>query len=237
MKDRVFAASNVEEAVALAASATGLPRAEIRYVVLEAGTPGGRGLKPTPARIAVLVEEPARGAEARPSRGEEAAEPREASDPRAGILSTLAEVARAGGLDVAAEVEEQEEAVVVRLRGPDAAFFLGPEDRGELLHAVEHLLQRLYGEALRPRALRITGEGFRDRLDKALGDEARALAAAVREDGQARTLAPQNAYERRVVHVALQGEPGVVTYSVGEGAFRCVTIAPAGEPEARDDGE
>lgn len=237
MKDRVFSGSDVEEAVALAAASMGLPRAEIRFVVLETGTPGGRGLKPTPARVAVLVEEAPPGGAERPPRREEAPEPREPADPRAGILGTLREVARAGGLDVDADVEEQDEAVVVRLRGGDAAFFLGPEGRGEPLRAVEHLLQRLYGEGLRPRALRITGEGFRERLDRALGEEARALAAAVREDGRARTLAPQNAYERRVVHVALQGEAGVVTFSVGEGASRRVTIAPAGGPEAPDAGE
>jgi spoIIIJ-associated protein len=40
-------------------------------------------------------------------------------------------------------------------------------------------------------------------------------------------MEPLNAYERRLVHVALQGEPGITTYSVGEGAGRRVTVAPA----------
>jgi len=43
------------------------------------------------------------------------------------------------------------------------------------------------------------------------------------------------------VHVALQAEPGVTTYSVGEGPDRRVTVAPAGAggtgPEARDGDE
>ncbi len=50
-----------------------------------------------------------------------------------------------------------------------------------------------------------------------------------------------NAYERRIVHVALQAEPGITTFSVGQGSDRRVTVAPAGPgepaPEARDDGE
>ncbi len=50
-----------------------------------------------------------------------------------------------------------------------------------------------------------------------------------------------NAYERRVVHVALQAEPGVTTYSVGQGSDRRVTVAPAGPEgtvaEARDGDE
>jgi spoIIIJ-associated protein len=131
-----------------------------------------------------------------------------------------------------------EDAVVVRLRGADLSFFVGEEGRGEVLRAAEHLLQRLYGAALRPRALRLTGEGFRERRDEALAEEARRIAGEVRRDGQPRTLASQNAYERRVVHVALQGEPGVTTYSVGEGPDRRVTVAPRGPetpaPERRD---
>jgi len=236
VKDRLFSGPDVDEALAVAAASLGLPRAELRYVVLDPGTAGGRGLKPTPARIAVLLREPFRPSAPPPDREPAPATP---EDPRAGLRETIRAVAEAGGLDVEAEVEENEGAVVVHLRGPDVAFFLGPEGRGEVLRATEHLLQRLHGAALQPRALRLTGEGFRERRDQALEEEARRLAAAVRADGQARAMEPLNAYERRVVHVALQGEPGVTTYSVGEGSARRVTVGPAapGVPEAPDGGE
>ena len=138
-------------------------------------------------------------------------------DPRAGLRETIRAVAEAGGLEVGAEVEENDEAVVVRLHGADVAFFLGEDGRGEVLRATEHLLLRLYGAALQPRALRLTCEGFRARRDEALAVEAHRLAEAVRTEGQPRTMEPMNAYERRVIHVALQSEPGVTTYSVGQG--------------------
>ena len=236
MRDRVFSAADVDEALAVAAASLGLPRAELRYVVLDAGTVGGRGLKPTPAQIAVLLREPSR-----PSASPREPEPAPAGppDPRARLRETIGAVAEAGGLDVEAEVEETEEAVIIRLRGPDQTFFLGPEGRGEVLRATEHLLQRLYGAALQPRSLRLTCEGFRERRDQALAEEARRLAEAVRADGQARAMEPLNAYERRVVHLSLQGEAGVTTYSVGEGSARRVTVAPAapGGAEAPDGGE
>jgi spoIIIJ-associated protein len=162
-------------------------------------------------------------------------------DPRAGLRATVRAVVEAGGLDVDAEIEEDDDAVVVRLRGRDLAFFFGEDGRGEVLRATQHLLQRLYGAALQPRALRLVAEGFQERRNEALAEEARRVAAEVRRDGEPRTLAPQNAYERRVVHVALQDEPGVTTYSVGEGPGRRVTVAPRGagarQPEARDDEE
>jgi len=229
VKDRVFSGADVEEAIAVAAASLGLPRAGLRYIVLDGGTAGGRGLKPTPARIAVLVEEPHR--RPGPVPAHEPAPPAAPADPRAGLRATIRAVADAGGLDIEAEIEESEEAVIVRLRGDDVTFFIGAEGRGDVLRATEHLLQRLYGTALQPRALRLTGEGFRERRDEALAEEARRLAAVVREDGQPRAMEPLNAYERRIVHVALQGEPGVTTYSVGQGPDRRVTVAPA---EAQD---
>ena len=226
MKDRVFCGPDVEEAIAVAAASLGLPRAELRYVVLDAGTPGGRGLRPTPARIAVLVQEA--GPPPAPARERDRL-PAVPADPRAQLRETIRAVAEAGGLEVEAEVEEGEQAVVVHLRGADQAFFLGPEGRGDVLRATEHLLQRLYGAALQPRALRLTSEGFREGRDQALAEEAHRLATTVRADGRPRTMEPLNAYERRIVHVALQGEPGVTTYSVGEGSGRRVTVAPAGQ--------
>ena len=238
MKDRVFSGADVEEAVAMAAASLGLPRAGLRYVVLDQGETGGRGLKPTPARIAVLLEEPHRRGAAPPR---EPAPPAGPAEPRAGLRATIRAVAEAGGLEVEAEIEETDAAVVVRLQGADAAFFVGEDGRGDALRATEHLLQRLYGAALHPQSLRLTCPGFRERRDEALAEEARRLAAAVREDGQPRTMDPLNSYERRIVHVALQDEPGVTTYSVGEGPDRRVTVAPSGpagpEPGARDDGE
>lgn len=225
MKDRIFSGPDVEEAVAVAAASLGLPRAELRYVVLEAGTAGGRGLKATLARIAVLVEE-GLGRSGTPAPRNEAPAP-VSTDPRAGLRATIRSVAEAGDLEVEAALEEGEETLIVRLEGRDTSFFCGADGRGEVLRALEHLLQRLYGGALRPLALRLTGEGFRERRDEVLAEEARRLAAAVRADGQARTMEPQNSYERRIVHVALQGEPGVTTYSVGQGPDRRVTVAPA----------
>ncbi len=234
----MFSGPDVDEALAVAAASLGLPRAEVRYVVLDPGSAGGRGLKATPARIAVLLREPSRPSG---SAREGEVAPAPPADPRALIRETIRAVAEAGGLDVDPEIEESEEAVIVRLRGPDQAFFLGPEGKGEVLRAAEHLLQRLYGAALQPRFLRLTCEGFRERRDQALADEARRLTEAVRAGGQPREMAPLNAYERRVVHVALQGEPGVTTFSVGEGSSRRVTVAPSvpggSGTEAPDGGE
>jgi spoIIIJ-associated protein len=226
MKDRVFTGPDVPEALAEAASALGLPEAELRYVVLDAGSAGGRGLQPTPARVAVLLEE----VPAPPADSLESWSPPD--DARAGIRATVRALAEAARIDVSAEILEGDERVVVHLRGPDHAFFFGREGRGDVLRATEHLLQRTYGAEFLPRPLRVECEGFQERRDKALADQARQLADGVRGDGKPRTTEPLNGYERRVVHLALNDEPGITTYSVGEGAARRVTITRAEEPPA-----
>ena len=242
MRDRVFSGPDVEEAIAVAAASLGLPRAELRYVVLEPGTAAGRGLKPTPARIAVFLPEPRREASAAGERQRTpAAAPAQAPDPRAGLRETIRAVAQAGGLEVGAEVEENEAAVVVRLHGADEAFFLGEDGRGEVLRATEHLLLRLYGAALQPRALRLTCEGFRDRRDEALAGEAHRMAEAVRNEGQPRTMEPHERLRATHRSRGSAGRAGRHHLQRGPG------LGPAGDggagrprresPEARDGDE
>jgi spoIIIJ-associated protein len=234
VKDRVFSGPDVEEALASAAASLGLPMAELRYVVLDPGGSGSRGLKATPARIAVLLQE--RPADGGPQR-RPAAAPRGPVEPgpvdlRSSLRAVVRALAEAGDLRLECDVEQTAEALVLQIRGEDAAFFHGEDGKGEPLHALEHLLQRAHAAALHPLFLRVRCEGYRERRDEALAEEARRVAEAVRADGEPRELEPRNAYERRIVHVALQDEPGVRTFSVGEGLDRRVTIAlAAARPE------
>lgn len=236
MKDRAFSGKDVEDALAAAGAALGLQVASLRFVILDPGSPGRVGAKPTPARIAVILDGPgapsAPGGEAEPDDGFEGEE----ADPLAGIREVVRALAETARLDVSTEIEEGREAVVVRLDGPDRAFFFGEDGKGDVLRAVEHLLQRMFTPDLVPLSLRVECGGFRDRRDAALEAEARALAERVRREGRPLTMPPLNAYERRVVHVALSGFPGIVTYSVGEGADRRVTVGPAPGPAAGDPG-
>jgi spoIIIJ-associated protein len=141
------------------------------------------------------------------------------------MRTTLRSLAEVAGVDVSMEIEETPDAVIVHLGGPDREFFF--EEDGDVLRALEHLLQRIASRGLEPRRLVIECEGYRERRDAALSALARELAAEVRQDGRSRLTDPLNSYERRIVHLALTDEPGVHTFSVGEGIDRRVTIAPA----------
>jgi len=221
VKDQVFAGRDVEEALAAASQALGIPREGLRYVVLDAGTPPGRGLAAQPARVAVLMERAPAPAVPPP------APVRAEKDARSGARAIVRAIAEAAGIEVAAEIDETPEALTIKIEGPDTAFFI--DDDADVLEGLEHLLQRMYQRGLGSRRLVVTCEGYRAERDEALRRAARELAAAVRGDGVPRTTQALNSYERRVVHVTLAGEPGLRTFSVGEEGNRRVTVAPRGE--------
>ena len=220
MKDRVFSGRDVSEALDVAARALGLAPGAFRYVVLDAGSPAVGRASGRPAQVAVLLD---RGGPERP------APTAPAGDPLARLRALIRAVAEAADIDVGVEVERGDTAIRVRIQGQGSAFFLGQE--GEVLRALQHLLQRALGHEF-PERILLECEGYREQRDAALRAQATEMAAAVQGDGRPRELGPLNSYERRIVHVALADVAGVRTFSVGEGGDRRVTIAPA-EPEGR----
>ncbi len=229
MKDPVFAGPDVPSAVEAAAEALGLTPEKLRFVVLDPGSVGGPGRGPSSARIAVLLGEPA-PAPARPPDAVRPPEPVVASPEavRETLQRLVGELGRAAGLSLEVHFEEKDaQTLVVRLSG--SSEFLLAED-GERLQALEHLFQRIAADHLEQRLV-VDADGYRQVREARITERALALAAEVRSSGAPRETGPLNSYERRVVHVALASEPGVQTFSVGEGASRRVTIAPAGAPK------
>lgn len=225
MKDPVFEGPDVAAALALAAQATGLAAGKLRHVVLDPGAPAAPGQPARVAKVAVLLAEapppPPRPepADACPAPAHSDAEP----SPEAAIAGLLTALGTAAGLPIAGTLEAGPDTAVVRVTGADD-FLL--QDDAEPLQALEHLLQRALGDRLDGRLV-VDVAGYRGAREARLQAQARAWAEEVRRTGQPRETPPMNAYDRRLVHLALGEEPGVRTFSVGEGAGRRVTIAPA----------
>jgi spoIIIJ-associated protein len=149
-------------------------------------------------------------------------------DWKAALGSLVQGLSTAAGVPLSFEIQETPDTISVRLGG-DTAFLL--EDEASLVEALEHLFQRAFAESLDKRLV-VDCPGYRREREEALREKARAWAAEVRQTGRPRETPPLNAYERRLVHMAVAEEPGLRTFSVGEGAARRVTIAPAEAPEA-----
>ena len=91
-------------------------------------------------------------------------------------------------------------------------------------------IQQLTGYAVnrgRSRRVRIhvDAEGYRARREESLTRLARKTAARVVKYRRNVTLEAMNAYERHVIHTALQDFPGVSTYSTGTEPNRRTVVA------------
>ena len=67
-------------------------------------------------------------------------------------------------------------------------------------------------------------EGYKSRRRRKLEDIARSSAERAKKRHGKVSLAPMNAYERRLIHLALLNDDGVVTHSEGEEPDRHVVI-------------
>ncbi len=129
------------------------------------------------------------------------------------------------GLELSVEVSEGEERLEIDLSGPDIEDALAED--GEVLEAVEYLAPRMMRASLGYLVpCRVDGDGFRQERDEDLVRLAKSMAAKVRESGRPKSLEPMNPADRRLIHVSLAEEPGVVTESVGDGFFKRVSIRP-----------
>jgi spoIIIJ-associated protein len=135
------------------------------------------------------------------------------------------------GTDLDVELERERDALVVNLIGPDSQMLL--DYGGEVLDAMQvvlgKILPRKFGTTLR---VLMDADGFRVAHERELIELARRLADKVRETGEHEELSPMNSMERRIVHMALSNEEGVVTESTGEGDIRRVQILPEQAAEA-----
>ena len=142
--------------------------------------------------------------------------------------------------DVPCEVSVNGARVRATLDCGDAAGLLVGRD-GQTLASVQYLASRIIsreiGGAVR---LQVDAGKYRERQDDKLKEQALSLAARVKETGRPMSTRPLTAYQRRIVHLALEQDDAVQTHSKGEGAQRKVTISLKrnnGKAESEPEGE
>lgn len=98
--------------------------------------------------------------------------------------------------------------------------------RGETLDAIQQLTNYSVnrGSGARVR-VHVDAENYRAKREESLESLAKKMATKVVKYGRSMTLEPMNAYERHVIHTALQDHPRVTTYSTGSEPNRRVVIA------------
>ena len=114
----------------------------------------------------------------------------------------------------------------VVLQGQGLGAIIGR--RGETLDAIQQLTNYSvnHGQSKRVR-IHVDAEGYRAKREESLQRLAVKVAGKVVKYRKNVTLEPMNAYERHVIHTALQDHPNVTTYSTGTEPNRRTVVAYA----------
>ena len=98
--------------------------------------------------------------------------------------------------------------------------------RGETLDAIQQLTNYSVNRGTDKRVrVHVDAENYRLKREQSLEHLAEKVAAKVLKYKRNVTLEPMNAYERHVIHTALQNVQGVTTYSMGTEPNRRVIVA------------
>ena len=112
----------------------------------------------------------------------------------------------------------------VILEGKNLGGLIGR--RGETLDAIQQLTSYAVNRSGSGRVrVQLDAENYRAKREQSLQHLARKVAAKVTKYRRSVTLEPMNAYERHVIHTALQDVSGVTTYSTGTEPNRRVIVA------------
>ena len=239
-----------EDAIRKGLEQLGLERDDVSVEILERARSGFLGIGSSPAKVRVtyeldVAEEPkpeapkAKPAEKKPEPkpAEKKPEPKaeeKKTEPAApacdnddarrikDFLTGLLE-----HMDSAAEVkvyEEEKNRYKVILEGQKLGALIGR--RGETLDAIQQLTNYAVNSGCDKRLrIHVDAENYRAKREQSLESLANKVAGKVLKYRRSVTLEPMNAYERHVIHAALQDKEGVTTYSIGTEPNRRVVVA------------
>lgn len=240
LRGEEFTGRTVEEAVERGLRALGRRRGDVDIEVLEKGKPANvLGIGGEDARVLLSFQEeaqpetdepqvdeaevPRRSSAERPPRADDETPPAYAEE-LALAATVLRELLERMKIEAEVALAEGPGEEGLQVLGPDLGALIGRG--GENLVSLQQIVSAITSKRVgRSVHVAIDIEGYRHRREEQLREMATRVAARVRSTGTAVTLEPMLAYERRVVHLALQGQAGVRTESVGIEPNRRVVIS------------
>ena len=218
MEDVEASGKTVDEAIARALQQLGLDRSQVEVEVISEGRTGLFGLGGENARVLV-----------KPLATEQVALESSTIQMAVDFLRRLLELMNIDA-EVTARAPETpgdglgRASAVLDVNGEDLGILIGR--RGSTVAALQYMVNHMVSRSLKSKALvSVDVERYKRRREEALIGLAQRLADKVKASGRTITLEPMPANERRIVHLALAGNPQVVTASLGEGETRKVAIS------------
>ena len=245
----------IDDAIEAACREFAVPREKLNIEILSEGSSGLFGLGAKKARIkaslltldvdlGVSIDTPAPRPERKPERKPErrpeppqekaarAPEPAPAPDrgpqddaaPKAARL--LEEILLRMKVNARVTYHENPETIVLQIEGNDNGLLIGK--RGQTLDALQYIVNKAVNRQERDKKqIVIDTEEYRKKREEALIALAEKLAQKVKKTRKSITVNNMNARERRIIHMALQGDDSLTTKSRGEGSHRKIIIQPS----------
>ena len=117
-----------------------------------------------------------------------------------------------------------EDPIVLDVSGRDLGILIGW--RGETLRALQTVTNVLVGRHMSEHRVIVDVERYRQRREHTVREIAYRAARQVKVTGDPITLDAMQAFERRAIHLALEGDPEVTTVSIGQEPERRVVVEP-----------
>lgn len=215
MEFQEFEGKTTEEAIASACAHFQVASEELEIEILSVGSPGLFGLGGRKARVRAGL------------RGEAEDLVPQAQEILEQLLAKMQET-------VTVTATQEDDRITLRIETADAGLLIGKQ--GQTLDALQYLVTKMLAKKSRRKVrIVIDVEEYRARHNEALAQLARKYGDKVKNSGKPITLNPMNPYDRRIVHLALQGDKDLKTVSRGEGLYKKVVISPAKKREGQED--
>ena len=194
----------IEEATEMALQVLGKQRDEVEVKVInepESGVLGVFGGKEAEVEVSVRI-----------GLGEEA---------RATIQEILDKM---NFLTLVSLKSEEEDTINLEVKGEDIGRIIGRA--GATIDSLQYLATIILSKKHEKRVrVVVDAEGYRERRQKIVIEDAEKAAKETEETGKEKALLPMSASDRRIVHLHIQEKyPGLTSFSRGEGANRQVVI-------------
>ena len=122
------------------------------------------------------------------------------------------------------DVKIEDSNVLVSINGENVNYLIGY--RGETMNALQTVMSVIVNKEQHDRVrLIIDVGGYKEKRKKTLEELAEKVAKTVIRTRKSITLEPMTAFERKIIHTALQNNSKIETYSKGEEPYRRLVVA------------
>jgi spoIIIJ-associated protein len=225
MKSVETEGKTIEQATDKACEELAVSREDLEVEVLSNGSGGFLGLRARNARIRATVRETAapRSPETRPS----AAYPDNQAAETA--KKTLEDILRLLEVEATVDLKEDSERILLDIRGDGSGLLIGR--KGQTLDAMEYLINKIvHKDAEDKKRIVVDTENYRFRREDSLVKLAQRLGEKAKRLGRPVTISPMSGHDRRIIHLALQDDKALRTWSTGTGLYRKLIISPEKKP-------